>query len=87
MSENRWHRLAGLCVLTALTLQGVGVLATASDLGHGDRHDVAALALLPPDLPSGCLPALPCAGWLVEASPPPAVSAHPAPEPPRGPPA
>ncbi len=87
MVNARWIRLAGLCALTALTVQGVGALVPAADQAHGYRFDLAHLALLPPELPAGTLTPLPFAGWLSAAPPPLAVEPRSAPEPPRGPPA
>ncbi len=87
MTEARWTRIAGLCVLAALALQGAGALQHAQDSGLQDCWALCHLPLVAPDLPAGTPPDLADAGLVADGTPP-AVSAAPAsPHPSRGPPA
>jgi hypothetical protein len=82
------YRVAGLCVLAALALQGVSVLAPRHDPASDCALGFLLLALvLQPDSPAGALPAPAAAGWLAVDAAAAVVSALPRLHPSRGPPA
>ena len=87
MIDAKWTRLAGLCALTALTLQGVGVLAPTADQHLEHRFDLAHLVALPPELPGGTVATRVVTARLLEAPPLTVAELLATPDTSRGPPA
>ncbi|MEM7355432.1 MAG: hypothetical protein AAF657_31760 [Acidobacteriota bacterium] len=91
MTEARWKRLTGFCLLAALALQGAAATANDASPDPGPEiHDhwvLCQLALLPPDRPAAKPPLLVFEGT-VEDDPTPAIAvAVASPQLSRGPPA
>jgi len=81
------HRVAGLCVLLALALHGVSILAPHHDASDCALGFLLVVLFLQPAPPAGDLPVPALAGWLADDAGPAAVAALPRLHPSRGPPA